>query len=198
MEAVGRVGPGAAVGGAGLIHPSVRRTAVSVLGAATIVAALGLSGCGDESHPAATSTSLVTTTSTSIAAAPASAPLPPPTALTDVLYRLADTSVPGADKVGLVEHATAGDAAALDRFGRALQDGGFTPLTFEARNVAWAQATPGDVVATIVVKAPNRQSGGDFTFPMEFTPVRNTWQLTRQTADLLLELGEATSPTPTR
>ena len=115
-----------------------------------------------------------------------------------MLYRLADPAVPGADKVGLVEHATAGDAAALDRFGRALQDGGFTPLTFEARDVAWAQATPGDVVATIVVKAPNRQSGGDFTFPMEFAPVHGTWQLTRQTADLLLELGEATSPTPTR
>ena len=143
--------------------------------------------------PAAT-----TPSSAPVAAPPPAAPLPPPSALTDVLFRLADPAVPGADKVGLVEHATAGDAAALDRFGRALQDGGFTPLTFEARDVTWAPVTPGNVVSTVVVKAPNRQSGGDFTFPMEFTPVRGSWQLTRQTADLLLELGGAPSPTPTR
>ena len=41
-------------------------------------------------------------------------------------------------------------------------------------------------------RPPNRPSGGDFTFPMEFNPLRNTWQLTRQTADLLLQLGQAT------
>ena len=158
---------------------------------------IGLAACsrdsGSSPPPAAT-----TPSSASVAAPPPAAPLPPPTALADVLYRLADPAVPGADKVGLVEHATAGDAAALDRFGRALQDGGFMPLTFEATDVAWAPATPGNVVATIAVKAPNRQAGGDFTFPMEFTVARGSWQLTRQTADLLLELGGAASPTPTR
>ena len=69
-------------------------------------------------------------------------------------------------------------------------------MTFEATDLAWSEADPGDVVATITVKAANRPSGGDFTFPMEFTPVRDTWQLTRQTADLLLQLGQA--PTPRR
>ena len=67
-------------------------------------------------------------------------------------------------------------------------------MTFEARDLAWAQATPGNVVATIVVKAAEPAAGGDFTFPMEFTPLRDTWQLTRQTADLLLELGDGDLP----
>ncbi len=110
------------------------------------------------------------------------------------MYKLADPDVPGADKVGLVEYATADDAAALDRFGRALRDGGFTPLTIEARDLTWAQSHPGNVAATIVITSANRPSGSDFTYPMEFTPLRNTWQLTRQTTDLLLQLG-ATPPT---
>ena len=114
-----------------------------------------------------------------------------------MLYRLADASVPGADKVGLVEHGTAADAEALDKFGRALADSGFTPLTFEATDLVWSQSDPGNVVATIAVKAANRPSGGNFTYPMEFNPLRNTWQLTRQTADLLLQLGQTPTATPT-
>ena len=176
----------------------MHRTRVAVLSAVTIVAALGLSGCSNETHPAATSTPPVTTLSTATASPPAPAPMPPPTALTDVLYRLADTSVPGADKVGLVEHGTAADAEALDKFGRALADSGFMPLTFEATDLAWSQSDPGNVLATITAKAANRPSGGDFTFPMEFTPVRNTWQLTRQTADLLLQLGQTPTATTPR
>ena len=129
------------------------------------------------------------------APAPTTAPLPPPTALTDVLYRLADPSVPGADKVGLVQYATADDATALDGFGRALKDGGFTPLTFQATDLGWSDADPGNVVATINVSTANPDTGG-FTFPMEFNPTRNTWQLTRQTADLLLQLGASQSSTP--
>ncbi len=176
----------------------MHRTRVAVLSAAAIVAALGLSGCGDETHPAATSTPVVTTLRTPAPAAPPPASLPPPTALTDVLYRLADASVPGADKVGLVEHGTAADAEALDKFGRALADSGFTPLTFEATDLVWSQSDPGNVVATIAVKAANRSSGGNFTYPMEFNPLRNTWQLTRQTADLLLQLGQTPTATPPR
>ena len=51
-------------------------------------------------------------------AGPVSSPLPPPEALTDVLARLSDPTVAGADKIDLVELATADDAAALDKFGQ--------------------------------------------------------------------------------
>jgi hypothetical protein len=160
------------------------------------VAALGLSGCGNETQPAATSAPPATMPSTTVQPPPA-APLPPPDALTAVLSKLADPAVQGEDKVGLVEHGTADDAAALNKFGKALQDGGFTPLSFEASNVAWSQADPGNVLATITVRTANRESGGAFSFPMEFNPMRNGWQLTRQTADLLLQLGEPPTATPT-
>lgn len=113
------------------------------------------------------------------------------------MARLADPNLPGAEKVGLVENATAADTASLDRFGRALRDGGFMPLSFEARDLTWSQSDQGNVLATIVVKTANPQAGGDFTFPMEFSPTHGSWQLTRQTADMLLQLGQeptATSP----
>ncbi|HEX2283388.1 MAG TPA: hypothetical protein VHI10_00965 [Mycobacterium sp.] len=128
---------------------------------------------------------------------PTTAPLPAPTALTDVLHRLADPNVAGAHKVDLIEFATPDDAAALDRFTKAVHDGGFAPLAFEARDLTWAQSDPGNVDATVVVTSANRQAGGDFTFPMEFTPAHGSWQLTRRTADLLLELGQQPAPTPT-
>lgn len=175
----------------------MNRTRFAVLSAATIVAALGLCGCsgnGDRaksSHPA---TSVLTTTAP---AAPPTAPLPAPEALTGVLDRLADVSVPGADKVVLVEQGTADDAAALDKFGRALADNGFTPLTFEANDLTWSQTEPGNVVATVKVTAGGEKSARDFSFPMEFTPHGDGWQLTRHTADLLLVMGagaEASAP----
>jgi hypothetical protein len=123
--------------------------------------------------------------------------LPPPTALTDVMARLADPNMPGAQKVGLVEYATADDAAALDRFGRALRDGGFMPLSFEATDLTWSQSHQGNVVANVIIKTANRQAG-DFMFPMEFSPTHGSWQLTRQTAEMLLQLGQETTATPTR
>ncbi|MGV0744684.1 hypothetical protein [Mycolicibacterium sp. XJ870] len=120
--------------------------------------------------------------------------------MTGVLYRLADVNVPGAEKVGLVEKATAADAAALDKFGRALIDNGFAPLNLEATDLAWSQTEPENVVATINVTTGGDGQGGEFSFPMEFTPDDGNWQLTRHTADLLLEMGAAagTAPTPTR
>ena len=33
-------------------------------------------------------------------------------------------------------------------------------------------------------------TGKDLKFPMEFSPQQDSWQLTRQTADLLLEMGQ--------
>ena len=112
------------------------------------------------------------------------------------MARLADPNIPGAEKVGLVEHATADDATALDRFGRALRDGGYLPVTFEATDLTWSQDNKGNVLTNVVVKTANQQ-GGDFTFPMEFSPIQGSWQLTRQTADMLLQLGQDPArPTP--
>ncbi|HJT95433.1 MAG TPA: hypothetical protein VJ777_26430 [Mycobacterium sp.] len=182
------------------MHRTIRAT---VLSAVAIAAALGLSGCGGDDNsgqPAAVESPppITKPPAAPVSPPPAIDPLPPPTALTDVMARLADVNVPGADKVALVEYATADDAAALDRFGRALRDGGFTPLTFEATDLTWSQAHPGNVVANIIIKTANRQAGGDFTFPMEFSPTHGSWQVTRQTADMLLQLGQEPTATPPR
>ncbi len=174
----------------------MNRTRIAVLSAATIVAALGLCGCSGNDHPARTThhkTSAVSTTPE----APPAAPLPAPEALTGVLDRLADVNVAGADKVGLVEQGTADDAAALDKFAHALADNGFAPLTFEASDLAWSQSDPNIVVANVKVTAGGDNSARDFSFPMEFTPHADGWQLTRHTADLLLVMGSgAGSPPP--
>ena len=114
------------------------------------------------------------------------------------MSRLADPNIPGTDKVGLVQHGTPADAAALDRFGKALHDSGYAPLTFEATDLTWAQDQPGNVIANITVTTANPQTGGDLKFPMEFSPQQDSWQLTRQTADLLLEMGQQPTATPTR
>ena len=167
-----------------------------ILGAATLVAAFGVSGCGNTGQPPATPPPVAVTTSTPLAPPPA-APLPPPETLTDVLYRLADLNVPGAQKLGLVEFAGPDDAAAMDKFGQALSDGGFAPLTFEARDLAWSQAAAGTMVATVVVRGAKPRPGGDFSYPMEFVRTGSTWQLSRHTVDLLLQLGSQTTPTPT-
>jgi hypothetical protein len=168
-----------------------------VLSAVAIAAALGLSACGDENktgQPAA----VESPPPTAPVPPPSVDPLPSPDALTDVMARLADPNLPGTDKVGLVQYATADDAAALDRFGRALRDGGFIPLSFEARDLTWSQAQQGNVLATVVIKTASPRAGGDFTFPMEFSPTHGSWQLTRQTADMLLQLGQDPAATPSR
>jgi hypothetical protein len=108
--------------------------------------------------------------------------------------RLADPNIPSSDKVALVQNGTPADAAALDRFAKALHDSGYAPLTFEATDPTWAQDQPGNVIANITIKA----AGKDLQFPMEFSPQQDSWQLTRQTADLLLEMGQQPTATPTR
>jgi hypothetical protein len=179
------------------VHRTIRATFLS---AVAIAAALGLSGCGGDapSQPAAVETPPPITEPPTASPPPAADPLPPPTALTDVMARLADPNIPGAEKVGLVEDTTADDAAALDRFGRALRDGGYMPLSFEATDLTWSQSHQGNVVANVIIKTANRQAGGDFRFPMEFSPTRGTWQLTRETADMLLQLGQEPTATPSR
>jgi hypothetical protein len=181
----------------------VRRTTRAVaLSAVAIAAALGFSACGaddEPSRPAAVETPppITKPPTAPVAPPPLADPLPPPAALTDVMARLADPNIPGAEKVGLVENATADDAAALDRFGLALRDGGFLPVTFEATDLTWSQANPGNVLSTVVVKTANPQAGRDFTFPMEFSLTNGSWQLTRQTADMLLQLGQDPTARPT-
>jgi hypothetical protein len=171
----------------------VRRTLIAVVLSAvtSLVAAFGLSGCGSDNPPLATLSPPAPTG----AAAPPAVALPAPEALTDVLYRLGDVSVPGAAKVGLIENTRPDDAATLDRFDRALADNGFIPLTFQADDIAWAAAGPGNVVATIGVTTPD--PGKAFRFPMEFTPNGAGWQLTRATADQLLALGASATAAPT-
>ena len=116
-----------------------------------------------------------------------------------MLYRLADPSVPGTNKLNLVEGATPDDANALDRFATALHDGGYAPMTVNASDIAWSNRNPAAVMATIDVTTPNPGVGG-FSFPMEFKPSQGGWQLSQQTAAMLLAFGNSrlsTSPTPT-
>jgi hypothetical protein len=111
--------------------------------------------------------------------------------------RLADPNIPSSDKVGLVQYGTPADAAALDRFSQALHDSGYAPLTFEATDRTWAQDQTGNVIANITIKASGPQANNDLKFPMEFTPQQDSWQLTRKTADLLLQMGPQAPATPT-
>nr|WP_172506268.1 hypothetical protein [Mycolicibacterium chubuense] len=176
------------------------RHPVLLRGAATIVAAFALGGCGPATPPTS-SPSVETSPPPSVGIpapappAPGGPPLPQPSALTDVMARLADPAVPGTEKVTLIENGTAGEAAGLDRFAAALRDNGSLPLSFEARDLAWSQNGSGNVVATVIVTTANPQSGR-FTYPMEFAPADGSWQLTRQTADQLLALDAPPPPAP--
>ena len=160
----------------------------AALSAATFVAAFWLSGCSTESKPA----SAPPPASSAPPSAVAPAPLPDPAALTDVLVRLSDPAIPGADKLGLVEGANADETASLDGFAQALADNHMLPLTFTATDLAWSDRNPGNVRATVTITTA-KPDGGTFTFPMEFTPVPPGWQLARETADQLLAFG--TGPT---
>jgi hypothetical protein len=112
------------------------------------------------------------------------------------MNRIADSDVPGADKLGLIESAAPGDAAAMDKFGVALRDAGYNPLSFEARDLRWVQGVPDRVSALVALRTENPQAG-DFTYPMEFIFTDNAWQLARRSADELLgEDSVAPSPTP--
>lgn len=163
---------------------------------AVVLLAVSLVACDrDTDSDTPSQTGAPTTTSLVMAVQPPDAPLPPPEVLTDVLYKLSDTAVPGDQKANLVEGATADNAAQLDKFGKALQDSAYTPLGFTAENIAWAAGTPGSVTADVTVHSENPNLGGGFTFPMEFIQTLNGWQLSRRTADIFLTLGQ--NPTPT-
>lgn len=182
---------------------TLARRTVLARSAATLVAALGLGACGQpgqsDDPTVASAPAAATSSSTGlpdpIPDSPGGPPLPPSTALVDVMARLSDPAVPGNEKITLIERGTPAEAAGLDRFATALRDNGSLPLTFEARDLAWSQSAPGNVLATVVVRTA--KPGGEFTYPMEFAQTAGSWQLTRQTADQLLQLGpEPGAPTP--
>ncbi|CAM4431889.1 hypothetical protein MB901379_02866 [Mycobacterium basiliense] len=165
--------------------------------AVTIVATLGLSGCSHDTvkRSAPSAPSVPPVTSSTFAPRPTT-PLPPPEALVDVLSRLADPAVPGVDKMDLVEGSTPETAAALDRFTTAARDGGYLPMTFAANDIAWSDRNPSNVLATVVVTT-SQPDNREFSFPMEFTPFQGGWQLSRQTAEMLLTIGNSRVSTPT-
>ena len=166
------------------------RHLTAVLSAATIVAALGLSGCSGGEHRASTDGEPPTSASVTSTAAAQVAPLPPPEDLAKVLYRLADPAVPGSQKLNLVEGATPDNAAVLDQFATALLNGGFAPMKFDVRDVGWSDRDLGNVMANVNVSSPNPRRP-KFSFPMEFTPSQGGWQLSARTADVLLAYGPA-------
>lgn len=173
------------------------RHRIAVLSAATIVAALGLSGCSSDERGGATS-SHPAPTAASVRSTAQVAPLPPPEALAGVLYRLADPAVPGSQKLNLVQGATPDNAPIFDQFANALLNGGFAPMTVDVRDLAWSDRDPSDVVANVNVTSPDPR-GPRFSFPMEFTPYQGGWQLSARTADVLLAYSPAPpAPTPGR
>lgn len=168
----------------------------ATLSAATVVVAVGISGCSSHQQPriASSAPAAAPATSSTVVVTPTT-PLPPPDALTDILARLADPNVPGINKVSLVEGATPESAGSLDKFTNALRDNGYLPMTFVAHDIAWSDKTPSDVVATIDVNTA-QPANGSFHFPMEFTPFQGGWQLSRRTAEMLLTLGNSPAVPP--
>jgi hypothetical protein len=164
----------------------MRRALIAVLSAATIVAALGLSGCSGHRHNAAPPASAPPAAAVR---PPQNVPLPPPEVLVGVLYRLADPGIPGIQKLNLVEGATPAHAPVIDAFANALLDNGYAPMQIEVRDVAWSDVHPGYVVATVRVATPQPGAAGVFTFPMEFKPYQGGWQLSQQTARMLLAVA---------
>ena len=179
-----------------------RRAFHTAMSAVALAAVLGVSGCSrDVAQPTAGPQTPISDTDGAGPTVPAQTdpgPLPTPEALSDLIARLADPTVPGTEKLALVENTAMADAAALDTFAGALRDSGFTPATVRASDIV--STRPGDVLATITMTAPDLGSAsgqGEFSFPMEFRRAGSGWELTRQTADMLFAFGNARNPAPT-
>lgn len=162
--------------------------ASTVIAAAT-AAAITLAGCAHRPAPTLPAEAPATSATPTSTVRPDAA-LPAPDALADVLYRIADPALPGADKLVLIESATPADTADLEKFTTALRDSGYLPLTFEVTNVGRSDRNPGNATANVNITTHSPDSG-QFTFPMEFTSHADGWQLSRQTAELLLAFGAA-------
>jgi hypothetical protein len=173
-----------------------RSASLAVLSAVAIAAALGLGGCSDKAEIPPTTP--VTLTPVPQPPAAADIPLPPPEALIDVMVRLTDPNIPTPDKLNLIQLSTPEDATAIDKFDKAVTDGGYRPLTFEANDLGWSAKAGGNVLTNMVINTANAQAGegGAFNFPMEFAPDQGGWQLTRDSADQLLQYGAGPSTPP--
>lgn len=104
--------------------------------------------------------------------------------------RLADPAVTGTDKLALIQDSVPQDVQTLDRFAAALRDGGYVPAVFTAGDVAWSESVPREVVATVAVANPGSDSGAEhdrFAFPLAFRTGPTGWQLTRGSAEMLLD-----------
>ena len=130
----------------------MRRTPAATLGAAIVVTALGLSACSSDGKPAPVPRPRATQDTTEVTDTTTVAPLPAPDMLANVIYRLADTSIPADQKLGLVQYATPDDQAGLENFGQALRDGGFSELTVQATDLHWSGAS-NNVIANVTVTA---------------------------------------------
>lgn len=173
----------------------MRSRHASAVSVAAVAMAIALAGCSHRPPPALP-VEPATTSTTPTSPPPSDTAVPAPQALAEVLYRLADPAVPGAEKVDLIEGANPDDAGIIDRFSTALKDGAYLPLTFEVSDVGWSDRTPGNATANVNVTT-NQPDAGVFTFPMEFTPHAGGWRLSQQTADLLLAFGTARAGTAT-
>ncbi|EUA47532.1 putative lipoprotein lppK [Mycobacteroides abscessus 21] len=173
-------------------HRLVARLVVLAAGAA-VFALSACSSSSDKASPTSSSAPQSTASSAAAAAAP-DHPLPDPAALTDVLNRLADPNLPGAEKVTAVQGAT---PEQLDKFTKAIGDAGFSPLSFTVKDPKWSTETPGDVEAVVTINSPSPKMGG-FAVPMSFSPEGEGWKLSKRTSDLLLKTGTSLAGTGTR
>lgn len=168
----------------------MRQNPILLPSAVTVAATLALSGCAPQAATNAPSTTSPMLSTSRLLTSPHPATLPAPQALTEVLYRLADPTVPSDQKLSLIEGATAEAAATLDKFSTALRDSGYLPMNFQATNIAWLDTGAAAARAVINITTHNPTSGA-FAFPMEFTQHQGSWQLSKKTADWLLAFGNS-------
>jgi len=165
---------------------------VAAIAALALTSSVGLTGCNKDMPPAAEPLpSATTAVQTSLNAAP----LPPADALTGVLHRITDPTIPPEQKVALIEHGTTEDQAELATFTKALVDNGYIPLDISAVDLAWSANHPGNVMATVTLTSVTTPAN-KFTYPLEFSPQGTGWQLNRQTANMLLSPGKPGQPNP--
>ena len=162
-----------------------------VAAGAAVLALTACSSSNDKAAPA--SASATPPASSAAAAAVPNHPLPDPAVLTDVLNRLADPNLPGAEKITAVQGAT---PEQLDKFTKAIGDAGFSPLSFTVKDPKWSTETQGDVEAVVTINSPSPKMGG-FAVPMSFSPEGEGWKLSKRTSDLLLKTGTSLAGTAT-
>ncbi|AMW19656.1 hypothetical protein [Mycobacteroides chelonae] len=176
----------------GVTRIMARHLQLAVVAAGAAVLALtACSSSNDKAAPA--SASATQPASSAVAAAVPNHPLPDPAVLTDVLNRLADPNLPGAEKITAVQGAT---PEQLDKFTKAIGDAGFSPLSFTVKDPKWSTETQGDVEAVVTINSPSPKMGG-FAVPMSFSPEGEGWKLSKRTSDLLLKTGTSLAGTAT-